>query len=94
VISQLTALLLDAADYMEIISSALFDFSMLMLWHAFLFLGLSRHVWFSPPFSFLLIGGFHCVFCKNILFIYIFHFYLHGIILFGVVVLIRSFRKQ
>jgi hypothetical protein len=34
--------------------------AMLMLWHAFLFLGL-RHVGFFPPFSFLL-GGFHFFF--------------------------------
>jgi hypothetical protein len=34
--------------------------TMLMLWHAFVFLGL-RPVGFSPPFSFLL-GGFHCLF--------------------------------
>jgi hypothetical protein len=34
--------------------------AMLMLWHAFLFLGL-RPMGFYPPFSFL-IGGFHCLF--------------------------------
>jgi hypothetical protein len=31
-----------------------------MLWHAFLFLGL-RHVWFFPPFSFV-VGGFDLFF--------------------------------
>jgi hypothetical protein len=46
-----------------------------MLWHAFLFLGLLMPVGFPPPFSFILLGGFHLFFLvrnlHNVLNIYV-----------------------
>jgi hypothetical protein len=41
-----------------LISATLFRRAVLVLWHAFLFLGLRLF----PPFFFFLLGGLHCFF--------------------------------
>jgi hypothetical protein len=48
------------------ISTTLFRRAVLVLWHAFLFLGL-RFV----PLFFLLLGSLHCFFCKKFLYFFV-----------------------
>jgi hypothetical protein len=50
------------------ISATLFRRAVLMLWHAFMFLGLR----FFPLF-FLLLGGLHCFFLQEVLYTYHFN---------------------